>query len=341
MSPAPPQAISRAPWVEEVHPHPPRWALKRLDKDTLIAAATAKAWEQPAPGPCDVDAEAAWFREAMSQVCDAAMPRVRALPSKRKVYWWSQDIAQLRANCVRTRHRYTRCRRRRHIEAEAATLYETYKEAKKSLQQTIRRAKARAWEELLETLDNDPWGRPYLIIRKKLKSGGPRITEGLQPLVLEDIVSALFPTTRGELRAPSGQAVHPQRWAADMGVTKAELTGAIKRLRAKNTAPGPDGIPGRAWALALGVLGGRLRRLFTICLRSGRFPRIWKEAEMVLLHKKERPAESSSPYRPICLLDEAGKLFERVLAARLKHHLSLGVPIWQSASTDSERADRL
>ncbi|KMQ91279.1 reverse transcriptase [Lasius niger] len=177
----------------------PRWALKRLDKDTLMAAAVAKTWESPIPGPCNVNGEAAWFREAMTQICDVAMPRIRAPPSRKSVYWWTQDIAQLRIDCVRTRHRYTRCRRRRHTEAEAATLYEAYREVKKSLQRAIKRAKTKAWDER-------------------------------------------------------------QRWTADLGVTKEELARGIKRLGAKNTAPGSDGIPGRAWVLALSVLGDRLRR---------------------------------------------------------------------------------
>jgi len=114
-------------------PLPPRWALKRLDEDALMAAASAKALEEiPKLSPCDVDGEAAWFREAMSQICDVAMPRIRVLPTRRSVYWWTQEIAQLRADCVRKRHQYTRCRRRRHEEAETAALYESYREAKKT-----------------------------------------------------------------------------------------------------------------------------------------------------------------------------------------------------------------
>jgi len=45
-------------------------------------------------------------------------------------------------------------------------------------------------------------------------------------------------------------------------------------------------------------------------------------ARLVLIAKPGHPAEFPSAYRPICLLDEAGKLLERVVAARLKDHLS-------------------
>lgn len=72
---------------------------------------------------------------------------------RRGAYWWSRDIADLWSACVRARRRYTRYRRKkRGNPAMEKLLYETYREAKKSLQQTIIRAKTQAWEELLGTL---------------------------------------------------------------------------------------------------------------------------------------------------------------------------------------------
>lgn len=71
----------------------------------------------------------------------------------------------------------------------------------------------------------------------------------------------------------------------------------------------------------MGPLRDRLRQLLTSCLKAGWCPPVWKRAKLVL-RKDERPADSPSAYRPICLLDEVGKLFERVLAARLRSLLS-------------------
>ncbi|CAG4908323.1 unnamed protein product [Colias eurytheme] len=62
----------------------PRWALKRLDREALQAAAIVLAWASPLIEAVDVEAETEWFRQALSQVCDAAMPRVRSLPPKRQ-----------------------------------------------------------------------------------------------------------------------------------------------------------------------------------------------------------------------------------------------------------------
>ncbi|KAG5316089.1 RTXE polymerase, partial [Pseudoatta argentina] len=51
-----------------------------------------------------------------------------------------------------------------------------------------------------------------------------------------------------------------------------------------------------------------------------------RTARLVLLRKEGKPAESPSAYRPICLLDDVGKLLERVIAARIVRHLSRDGP---------------
>jgi len=146
-----------------------------------------------------------------------------------------------------------------------AALYEAYRESKRSLQRAIIETRIRAWEELLETLERDPWGRP--------------VTESLHPWLLEEVVTTLFsppPADGGMVSPPGCQAEESFRiWEVRddevPGVTGEELAGAVRRMGAKNTAPGFDSIPGRAWVLALSVLGDCFRQLFDLCLRRERF----------------------------------------------------------------------
>ncbi|KAJ0175991.1 hypothetical protein K1T71_008165 [Dendrolimus kikuchii] len=74
------------------------------------------------------------------------------------------------------------------------------------------------------------------------------------------------------------------------------------------------------------VLEGLRRALFGACLEQGQFPQRWKTGKLVLLRKEGRPADSPSAYRPIVLLDEVGKLFERIIVDRLVQHLSTTGP---------------
>ena len=82
-------------------------------------------------------------------------------------------------------------------------------------------------------------------------------------------------------------------------------------------APGPDGVAGIIVRDTMRYLAPLWASCFTSCLRGGHFPRDWKEARLVLIKKPGKPDHSPSSYRPICLLNEAGKLFERVLVHRL------------------------
>jgi hypothetical protein len=301
----------------------PRWSLKRLDRDLMVEAALVQAWLPGPGGPMDVNAEAENMGGIMVGVCDAAMPRVGPIPPRRRVYWWSQELAQLRESCVAARREYTRSRRRRIRDVPGEErLYAAYSEAVKLLQGAIARAKDLAEQEMLETLNSDPWGRPYRMVRRKLRPWTPPLTQSLQPQLLEQVVEGLFPTRGAHIPPPM---IPPRGSEADTGdapeVTEGELGAAVLRLRAKNTAPGPDGVPGRAWVLALGPLKARLSALFSACLAQGQFPRAWKAGKLVLLRKEGRPADSPSAYRPIVLLDEASKLLERVVAARLNRHL--------------------
>ncbi|KAL0861198.1 hypothetical protein ABMA27_008766 [Loxostege sticticalis] len=312
-----PRAAPTAPPVELG----PRWALKRLDRETLVLASLVESWS-PDPDCVNPDNEAEWFGGAMSHICDSAMPRVRALPPRTAVHWWSPELARLREACVTARRRYSRHRRRRNRdETLDDALYASYQQAKRDLRGAIGAAKNAAWEEMLETLKQDPWGRPYRLVMSKLRPWAPPLTTTTDPDLLENILDGLFPA-RTDFTPPVLFCAEGVSAEEAPVVSEGELGAAILRLQAKNTAPGPDGLPGKAWVLALkSGLEPRFRALLTVCLKEGYFPQRWKTGKLVLLKKEGRPADSPSAYRPIVLLNEAAKLLERIVAARLSRHL--------------------
>ncbi|KAL0818000.1 hypothetical protein ABMA28_008542 [Loxostege sticticalis] len=311
---------------ERVSPFP-RWALTRLDREMAKEAAFVQDWFGQPTGQ-DVDDAALRLRGAMTEVCDASMPRSHRPPPKKAVYWWSTDLEDLRVACLGALRSYRRYRRRAQGHAEEEDrLYAAYCDAKKVLRAAIGAAKDAAREEMLESLNEDPWGRPYKAVRNKLRPIGPPLTETLQPDLLEGVVRALFPD-----RTPfTPPRMDPPRGSREPApgfdpVSAEEFDNASDCLRSKRTAPGPDGVPARVVAIAAKEMGGRFRDLFDLCFEVGRFPKPWKEGQLCLLRKEGRPADSPSGYRPIVLLDEAGKLFERVIAARLNEHLTTTGP---------------
>ncbi|RXF73408.1 reverse transcriptase family protein, partial [Desulfovibrio sp. DS-1] len=201
-----------------------------------------------------------------------------------------------------------------------------FREARKALSIAILRAKARAREELLETLDRDPWGRPYRAARNTLRPCTSTATETLEPEVLRSVIDGLFPDP-GIFTPPDMGPIIPDTSEVEPhSITEEELDVALDRLRGRKTAPGPDGVPGRLLFLAAKHLRGQLRELFDACIRAGQFPSQWKEGRLCLIPKGGRPPNDPSAYRPIVLLNEVAKVFEKILAERLVKHLDTVEP---------------
>lgn len=62
--------------------------------------------------------------------------------------------------------------------------------------------------------------------------------------------------------------------------------------------------------------------MYNRALSTSTFPATWKVARVVFLHKgRGKPVSEPSSYRPLCILDTAGKLLERLILARLAVHV--------------------
>lgn len=265
----------------------------------------------------NLEGKLGWISGVMEAACDASMPRSVLRPPK-KAYWWSEDIAEQRRKLMRSKRRISKLRGGNGSPIEDK--WKEYRSLRDELRRMIRAAKARSWGELLSFLDKDPWGRPYKMVLGKLKQGASPATETLDPLFVQTIIDTLFPVMENGLNDPI-----PERGGGvgRGGDARLERGASGRRQKDKNgKAPGPDGVPGRAWSLAHKELSNEVRDLYNSCLREGKFPPAWKEANIVLFPKGGKPRDQSSAYQPICLLDEVSKIFERIICDRLVWHLS-------------------
>lgn len=95
----------------------------------------------------------------------------------------------------------------------------------------------------------------------------------------------------------------------------------LNKNKKTNTAPGPDGITKKVWLTVPDCLLQYLVNLFNECLVKGIFPDDWKTAKLVLLPKTDKITPNTK-YRPICLLNEIGKIFERLIVNRMKEFMN-------------------
>ena len=87
-------------------------------------------------------------------------------------------------------------------------------------------------------------------------------------------------------------------------------------------APGIDNIYNIILKKAIGTGFYKvLARAFTISLKLGFIPHVWKIAVLCMLIKPDKPPSQTTSYRPISLLSAIMKLFEQVIEKRLRKHL--------------------
>lgn len=296
----------------------PRWAIKKLNEDNLMAAVMAATWSNPYAAE-DPRQEATWLQRTIVSACNGAMPRVKCLPRK-SAYWWTEEIAELR----RTTNRWSRrVQRKKGTEEERKEASYQYREARRLFRLGIKKAKAKAWDEFIQTLQEDPWGRPYRVILNKTRPWSPPLTELLEPEFVKQITDTLFPSDRISTHIRTQEQEDSPDWTPELELNNEEFSRALKRsFGGKATAPGPDGVQKKILALVMKELWSHFESLLNNCLRKGVFPDDWKVAELVLIPKVGKDKTLPSSYRPICLLDEMGKLCERIIAGRITEHLS-------------------
>ncbi|CAF4894566.1 unnamed protein product [Pieris macdunnoughi] len=280
----------------------PRWSLRSLDRVVFEEATIVKSWCSGPIRNADIENEVRWYTRALADLSDVSMSRVRVLRPRNGVYWWSDELAVLRSFCVRSRRVFTRYRRRpqtRRSQDEEERLYVAYQAAKRDLRVAMARAKEEAWNGFLNTLQEDPWGRPFRLVMSKLRPRAPPLTSSMQPSLLDSVVATLFPGGNGRTPAQAHPCSIPGE--ESMRVTREELDAALAKVVAKNTAPGPDGLHGRVWALALKdeEMAWRFCGLLTRIMQKGEFPSAWKTGKLVLIKKPSKAETSPSAYRPI------------------------------------------
>ena len=79
--------------------------------------------------------------------------------------------------------------------------------------------------------------------------------------------------------------------------------------------PGLDEIPNIALKAAIEAEPDTFLSMYTRCLQ---FPDKWRQQRLVLLPKGRMPPYGHSSYPPLCMLDTAGKILERINCGRIE-----------------------
>jgi hypothetical protein len=107
-----------------------------------------------------------------------------------------------------------------------------------------------------------------------------------------------------------------------VGVLPDEVEAHIRQLKSKK-APGPDELRDPIFKNLPRIAIVALTVIFNNCMRAHHFPPAWKHATTVTIPKPGKDPTNPFSYRPISLLNIAGKVFEKILSTRLKNFLEI------------------
>lgn len=285
-----------------------RWNVAKLDPGTFLADFDGSVRARTGN---DANSLVGALMQRIIRACNASMPRVGQHPRKKPVYWWTPEIAELRRACLHNRRRYTRARRRGDASLEA----EEFRRSRAALKRAIVASKKAKWEELRNGLNDNPWGLGYRIVTRKLGANStiPQMEAG----VVDAIVRGLFPT-----HPPLGDEREPRTGETPPLFTEGELRLAARSLKG-NKAPGPDGVPPEVLKILAENRPMELLEVYNACVTQGIFPGRWKVQKLTLISKGRGDRTQPSAYRPLCMLDSAGKLMEKLLQRRLTESVEM------------------
>lgn len=210
--------------------------------------------------------------------------------------------------------------RRRGLPDVVSNNQAAYRLAKRLLGAEIATAKNAAWQQLIASIEGDSWGLPYRLVLNKLRGSTSSLLLTLEVPVLRQLVRKLFPAG-DELPYINWEARWGWRWTEEWAVSVDEVRGVLEaRNKRLISAPGPD-VGLRLWRGVPPLLISYLAEHFSQCLKDGIFPDIWKVARLVLLLKSDTSVGQFPKARPICLLNEIGKIFERIIAMRMRNYM--------------------
>ena len=102
-------------------------------------------------------------------------------------------------------------------------------------------------------------------------------------------------------------------------ISSSEIIDIVKKFN-ENKSAGHDGIPAKILKWSIPIVSPILRDIFNSFIENGIYPEEFKIARVVALHKKG-PKNIADNYRPLSILTQLNKIFEKLIHERLMNFL--------------------
>lgn len=234
--------------------------------------------------------------------------------------WWNEDLRIKRNKLSAMRKRYIRCK----SASMKLVHYQTYMQFRNEYKKLIKNTKTESWKRYCD-IDNmsDVYKKIYRIFKTRRTTDreiGKLYTDQTTAIyntkdIQEALLNKFFPdVSHALLNQEFNQNI-------DKPITMAELSYIMNNLNIKK-APGPDKLNNKIIEEVFKANKDLLLAVYNKCFFLQCFPKPWKGANVIFIDKKpEINNKTASNYRPICLLNSLGKIYEKILLNRLQYHV--------------------
>ena len=243
-------------------------------------------------------------------MCNQTFQIKKSSNRKHPLPWWNEKIQQLKRECSSIRRQIMRSkdkRSRNSLSNQLTTL-------RRSLRYEIKLSKKQLWGSWIEELEKDIWGRAYKVRKRRLKTPPNHDSASLSDQEIISAVNQLFPT-----HDKCDWPLFVQEDIQD--ITMDELIRAVSKIKNRK-AFGPDNISPELAKMFVRANAKDCLQMYNNYLKRGVFPTEWKTARLALI-PKIKPGSKEKAFRPICMLNVLGKIFEQIIVARLLPEIDL------------------
>jgi len=265
--------------------------------------------------------------EVIITACDRTFEKVR---NKRRIAaWWSDSLDKLKKNCYKSRKIYQKEKN----ESEKLRKKMLYRKARTEYTAAIIKAKNESWRCFVETKSReDMW--KFMDIYNNRNMNVPIMTTSRMlgtktwKEVADQFLKHYFPTDDVKDDTPMQTTIRQESTQkANSNPTRTieekEVEDYLLKLK-KNVAPGIDRIENEVLKKIADLVAPGLTKIYRACMRQGFFPTTWKTARLKLI-LKEQTGNQSNPasYRPLSLLSNLGKTFEKIIRDRISEKIEI------------------
>ena len=305
----------------------PRWNYKKAnwDKFTSLADEYCKSTKVD---DYNINRAREKYTQAVLQAATESIPR-----GARKNYkpYWTEELQDLEDQVSKAR---TNVENNPTVENNI-----TFKACTARYKKTYIQAARESWREKTEKLNMDKDGRKLWKLTKALndedsRTGHVVVEKGQDSLSgrkaanclmdnFEQVSNLTVPeekkrAIREDLHKEQNEEVNPEHM--NKPFTLKELDAELNTLKEKKS-PGPDRITNEMLTHLGPKAKKKLLELYNNSWTTGHIPQLWKDADMIPIHKKGKDKKKAESYRPISLTSCMGKLLERMINTRLSWHL--------------------